>query len=277
MTPVPADGLLTVAGDGLTAVVNPSRGAKIVSLTDRAGYQWLLPPDDGERAGRAVAFTDAEMGGWDECAPSIIACPAPDGTMIPDHGDLWNAGWSAEDACVRIQGSSLPYTLSRTHLSTAGGLRLEYEVTASAAVPWLWAAHPQFAAPPGTRVLIDASTVVDVHDPSAPRLAWSDELSCIDTVAAGGCRKLYLDPSEQCGQVTLAVPGQGRLQLRWDASVAPYLGLWFDAGAYARAPAIALEPSTGYYDSLTTAIAHKRILTLNPDRPVRWFVEVTVQ
>ena len=169
------------------------------------------------------------------------------------------------------------YELHRAISPVNGGLRIDYRVTShrDAPMPFLWAAHPQFVAPAGSHLVVDCATVVDALDAPDERRAWTPELAGIDTVPAGGCRKIYADPDEPVGSVSLVVPDAGELTLRWDPTLTPYVGLWFDQGAYARKPVIAIEPSTGFYDSLAGAIGNDRVLWVEPGLPVSWWVEVT--
>lgn len=122
---------------------------------------------------------------------------------------------------------------------------------------------------------VDATRVVDVLDGESI-LPWSSELARIDTVPAGGRRKVYVHPDDHVNRVVLTVPGHGRLTMRWDVDRAPYLGLWFDNGCYARSPVIAIEPTTGYFDSLETAVANQRVLWLESGAEPHWWIEVTV-
>jgi hypothetical protein len=266
--------LLTVIGDGLTARIDPARGAKIVSLEDSTGYEWLAPPPPpAEYSGKS--FVESEMCGWDECAPTIVACQLDDGSVLPDHGDLWDIAWQVDGDQLTGLGHSLGYTMSRSIRPTDGGLRLDYTVTAGArTTPFLWAAHPQFLAPEGSSIELGATRVVDVLIDEHRELELDPGLSSIDTVEPGGCRKLYVAPSQQVSSAALRVPGHGRLELSWNTDVAAYLGLWFDNGRYSREPVIAIEPSTGYFDSLATAIHSGRALSLQPRATVSWFVEV---
>lgn len=257
----------------LTVTIDPSRGAKITSLVDASGGEWLLSPRTMEAQNlRDASFTDAEMGGWDECAPSVVACHAPDGREIPDHGDLWNIAWAQSNGSLTGIGSSIDYRLTRTVSATRTGARIDYTVVAREDTPWLWAAHPQFLATPGTRVLLDTGHVVDVlHDPPAVR-DWPGGLDSIESLAPGTGRKVYADPATPIGSATLERPGYGSLRMTWDSSVAPYVGLWFDNRAFARQPVIALEPSTGFFDSLEKAAAEGRVLHLRANVPVHWSI-----
>ncbi|MGZ0148687.1 hypothetical protein ACXJJ3_16560 [Kribbella sp. WER1] len=261
--------------DKLMAVVDARRGAKIRSLLDADGYEWLLPPCRPAPPG--TPFVEAEMGGWDECAPTIVACCGPAGEALPDHGDLWDAVWTSDGASTTARGTSLPYRLRRTVSRRRQGISLEYEVVAEQDMPFLWAAHPQFRAPAGSRVEVGTDRAVDAFDRPGHRFVLTDADLSIDSVAAGGCRKFYLDPAVPADSAALVVPGAGRLRLRWDGDIAPYVGLWFDNRAYAREPVIAIEPSTGYYDSLARAVENDAVLRLRAGKPVRWTMEVDIR
>ena len=177
---------------------------------------------------------------------------------------------------MSIVASSLPYRFERRILPTPSGLRLEYTAEAlDEPIPFLWAAHPQFAAPAGTRVELpsEVDEVVDVMDPSLPASVWSSELATIDTVAEGGCRKVYVAPDTAVDRASLVRADGSSLTLRWSAAC-PYLGIWFDAGAYSAQPVIALEPATAYFDSLETAVRLGRAPILEPGHAAAWWVEL---
>lgn len=259
----------------LTAAVDLSRGGKIHSL--RSGdIEWLTQAAPG-RYGRGLSFGDAEMAGWDECAPSITACTAI-GVSVPDHGDAWDAPWSGSEFDALHEGTSLPYRLRRTITATdVGGLRLHYRAeTEAASMPFMWTAHPQFAAPGGTHLEFTAPPrrVIDVLAPGMPTLAWDEAFASLADVAPGGCRKFYLDPTERISSVDLVRPDAPRLRLEFSPSI-PYLALWFDNAAYARTPIIGIEPSLGAHDDLAVAAAAGRAATLSHGAALEWSLTAT--
>ncbi|WP_457100349.1 hypothetical protein [Microbacterium sp. P5_E9] len=266
---------MRVAGAGLAATIDPRRGAKITSLIDVAGTEWLSQGAADASTGPGLPFVEAEMRGWDECAPTINACVV-DGRALPDHGDLWDIEFEAEGDRVSATGPSVPYRFERRISATATGLRLDYSAEAlESALPFLWAAHPQFAAPPETRVELPSSVeeVVDVMDAATPRQPWTPALASIDTVPEGGCRKVYVAPETRVERARLVRPDGSTLDIRWSPEC-PYLGIWFDAGAYSAVPVIALEPATAYYDSLELAVRLQRAPVLEPGVPLTWWVEL---
>lgn len=280
-----------ITGGGLRMIVVPGRGGKIVSLRDGAGTEWLLGPPDPLPSparpaddGTGPDFVGAELCGWDECAPTIVAGRLPDGTELPDHGELWTAeadlitGVPADGAAIEITGRALPYRFRRAVRPAGSGLRLHYRVTAEgAAVPFLWAAHPQFLAPPGTRVELPATVdrVIDVHPGPATERSWDEAAAVIDTVPEGTGRKFYLPPDRPVGTVGLRRPDGRVLRLDWDPATVPYLGLWYDRRAFARSDVIALEPATGYYDALPRALAAGRLPVIPAGGTLEWTLRLT--
>lgn len=267
-----------VVGPRLSATVLPSRGAKIISLLDDRGMDWLGQPDRavGIPARPGTDFLAAEMAGWDECAPTIDQCTIG-GVELADHGELWTKAFEVTDKGVSATDLSLGYHFSRDITATADGLRFDYRVESlGGTFPFLWAAHPQFIAPAGTRLRLPehVTRVVDVLAPGLPVLDWSDDLGQIDSIELGGYRKLYVHPDEPVFEVGLVHPDGSELSLRW--SGCPYLGLWFDRFHYRAEPIIALEPSTAYYDSLATAVELRRAPTVSPAKPLAWSIELSV-
>ena len=274
--------IFTITGGGTSTTIDSSRGGKILSLRGSDGREWLAQPADPSRApdrGDAV-YALSDPAAWDECAPSIDACDVG-GRAVPDHGDLWTADWtvvsSAPDALeLSVAGRSLGYRLVRRITAGSDRVRFDYVASADVATPFLWAAHPQFVSPPGSVLELPESvtTVVDVIDPGQPTLAWTTELATTDSLPEGGCRKVYVDPSVRADRATLRHPDGASLTMTW--LNCPYLGLWFDNGAYSREPVVAIEPSLGFRDSLAWAVEHGHAPILAPGRELRWSLEVAI-
>jgi hypothetical protein len=259
-------------------LISPARGGKIVSLRDREGCEWLCQPSGPlpPPAEPGDVFVEAEMCGWDECAPSIHPCMVG-GRPIPDHGDLWTARFHDDGDWLEADGTSLGYRFRRRVIPTDAGARIEYEAQAhTEMVPFLWAAHPQLAAPAGTKIELDdpVDEVVAVLEAGLPRVPFTPDLAEIDTVVRGGYRKWNVPPERSATSVGL-VRGPRRLTMRMGPQT-PYLGIWFDAAAFSREPTIAIEPSTGYVDALDVALDHRRVTELVPGRPLRWTIELEV-
>jgi len=262
---------------GTTIAWDPARGAKITSLRGADGREWLTQP--GLRKSTAGAsFGDAEMAGWDECAPTITACRVG-AHELPDHGDAWDAAWDDKGQEVNHRGTAWPYRLTRWVTQTeSGSIRLEYEASATReAIAFLWAAHPQFAAMPGTRVVVPdpPRTVVDVLTEEHLSEPWDERLMSIDCVGRGSHRKLYLPPEHAASSATLVHADGSALTLRWSQEC-HYLGLWFDNASIAERPVIAIEPSVAYANSLALTVEGGRAPVIHPRAPLRWWIEIEI-
>jgi galactose mutarotase-like enzyme len=299
---------VTIEGDVLRATIIPGLGAKIASLVDkRSDHEWLVGP--GSRPVRPVPYgatwAEHDMSGWDEMFPTINACPYPGpaapGTPLPDHGEVWSMPWSRQPAgggelALGVTGRALPYRLTRTTSVEGSSLRLRYGIVnlGKEQLSFLWAAHPQFTCTAETRILLppEVHQVLRVYD---PRMGWQPQgtpqkwpealdpdghparLDRVGTVSRKDCRKLYLMPGQRENWAGLVDRTSGNwLRLKWDASIVPYLGIWIDEGCFNTVSTVALEPTTGFYDSLATAAEAGRVMNVPAQTSKAWEVVVEV-
>jgi len=290
------------------AVVVPEMGAKIVSLRDkRSGFEWLVGPIPG-RPVRPVAypapFERQDMAGWDEMFPTIVACAYPgpgphQGTALPDHGEAWQLPWEVircqGELALTLTGRALPYRLTRAaSLAAPDVLCLQYtlENLGSAPMPYLWAAHPQFVAGPGCRVMLPPQVTEVVNTipaewgwgPPETRLTWPEaampdgrrerlDESGPATLHRG--RKLFALPEARPSWAALRREDLGHwLCMEWNPAEVPYLGLWVDEGAVHCETVAAPEPGTGWYDSLALAWQKGRVCTVPAGGTRRWTLTV---
>ncbi len=296
---------LTLENGALRVTVFPEVGGKIASLYDkRTGREWLVTPEQSNPFRwwpYGTEYNPNQCGGWDEMIPTIIACPYPAegayfGIDLPDHGEAWTLPWedagsTGECIALALTGRALPYRLQRTMWLEGNTLVLAYKLenSSDSALAYLWAAHPQFACEPGATIHLPANVteVINVlplewgaeFGEPGTRNAWPsfehEGRAVRQDIVAGaskhGGRKFYLPPDRgpiACGE--LRQPSGDWLRMTWDASFAPYCGVWIDEGYLNQVPDMAFEPTTGYYDSLTTAYANERYSMLAPGMTVAW-------
>jgi galactose mutarotase-like enzyme len=281
----------------------PELGAKIVSIFDKTHqYEWLVPPMRmPQPLTYGADFVSQDMSGWDEMMPTINACRW-NGIPLPDHGEVWSIPWQVEgldgEVSLAVQSKVMPYRLKRSAILTAPDqLELRYTITHTGSnmpIPYLWAAHPQFAADPQTRIQLppEITQVVNVveSDPvwgeAETVHAWpqavgiNGQIVNLDRVASvqqHACRKFYLPPEQPVASAALIHEGLGcSLRLNWSASDLPFLGIWIDEGTYNTNPVAALEPSTGYYDGLDRAVANGKAPVLEPGQEKHWTLTVSI-
>jgi galactose mutarotase-like enzyme len=284
----------------LRVVIVPTLGAKIVSLVDKAtNHEWLAPPTNPVRA-RAYGdtFTDHDLAGWDEMFPTIVACPSPrePSAMLPDHGEVWALPWDVNFVNERyldtqVTGRAMPYELMRVaQLSDEGSLVLAYKLrnTGHASLFGLWAAHPLFNANQHTRIELPAQVTHVVNVVEHPVWGAPDRvldypvmsgiaqrLDRVGDAARKDYRKFYVPPEQPVASVALVQEDIGRsLRISWRGAVPRYLGVWVDEGTYSRGTTVALEPASGYYDSLKLAIKNQRSTVVLPGEVKTWWLQV---
>jgi galactose mutarotase-like enzyme len=285
---------VTLSNDRLSVTVLPDRGARITSLRNVSDErEWLSQARDstlGARLDPGSTFTESDHCGWDEMFPTVDACTYPSGPYlglhVPDHGELWSRPWDALEvtsvtARHRVRSDRFGYTFERALRLDGATLRCDYRcvVEAGVALPLLWALHPQFSMEEGTRLELPGHrvTVLDTSFPDDPRaVSWGGDLVVERDVEKGADRMLYLQPDDGVQQATLIDPSGSWLEVAWDRSFAPYLGIWADHGRHTSGRVLAIEPTNGFFDELARAYRNAMVTHFTPDEAVSWWVEVTL-
>jgi hypothetical protein len=180
----------------IRAEVVPALGGKIVSLLDlQTGREWcwrnadlapIRPRDDTPYL--------RNLGGWDECFPSIcetrFPCDPWKDILIPDHGEIWSLPWQARIAALNshieiattVDGVQLPYSFERKIRITADAPTLSFSYSlrnrSDSAMPFVWSSHPTLVVSPGNRLLVPIEEVTlfgslnEYFGEEGKRLSW---------------------------------------------------------------------------------------------------------
>jgi len=285
----------------MSVIVLPELGGKIVSLLYKpTGKEWLI--DSGPRPLAKVPYGSdygrADLSGWDECFPTIVACGYPGegayyGRPMPDHGELWSVPWRMEASgsglIGEVDGIALPYRFKRAlAFKDDSTLRMSYSAANAGEEPLFvfWTAHPLFAATEQTRIVLPEGMkkLLCVDGGKAFRqgesYAWpqGDGARALDRIGppfALDSRKFYAENGLTDGWAMLREADTGEfVSLSWSAAELPYFGFWVDEGEHTGCSVCALEPCNGYYDSLTEAFRQGKLLRIAPGETVEWGLEV---
>jgi galactose mutarotase-like enzyme len=292
-------------------VAVPEIGMKLTNLRRLNGREWLWRSDQiplaPPRPGASYVET-ADSGGWDECFPTVGACPipgAPPGSPpLPDHGELWSASWSSsvydstEGTTLdgSAQGTAFPYQFHRQVIlephEPVARFRYRLRHTGGAPFPWIWSSHPLLNVQPGTVLVlpgVDQVKVGAVH--GRDDISENDVVSCPGAIggdsdqfifpeAGGWAIKLFGDLGPE-GRMVVTDPRRGeRLELVVRPEEVPQVGVWINCRGWAppgRSPYynLALEPCIGAPDRLDIAVQEwQTAQTLHPGDEREWTVEV---
>lgn len=267
--------------------VRPELGGRITSLTTGDGFEWLLPSTDADRPGYGAPFLRPGMGGWDEVCPSVSADVLEGGRLVPDHGDVWNIPWdveagSSDHLTLQTDLVSVPVKLQRTISRSQTGFTFSYTAATRAAGlhPVLWCAHPQFFADERTIVRAHPEEPLAVPDlveeyPEKGRHHHFPLRPLLNELKKGTSFKAFVPPDVHISAATITQGGGSRLRIGWSADELPYLGLFWDNGEFASQPALAVEPSTGFGDSLSAAAAEGLVLSVSADQDLSWKIHLS--
>jgi galactose mutarotase-like enzyme len=303
-------GAWILESERLRAVIVPELGAKLVSLFDKNNQlEWLVDPGSRpvKRVPYGASFVEQDMSGWDEMFPTIVPCsyPVPGeryGALLPDHGEVWTRPWIYKPAGsgmlrLKCEGKALPYRLARTlEYSAADTLKMHYELEnlGREKLAYIWAAHPQFACGEQAEILLPPQ-VTEVCNTIPPDWGWGQpetHFGWPQAVSPDGrfvridrtgppslrqARKFFVLPEIRVNWAGLVrCPVGDWLRLDWDPSDVPYLGIWVDEGAFNHATVVAMEPTTGFFDSLAVAWDKNEVTVLEAGCTRAWTLTVRV-
>lgn len=226
----------------------------------------------------------------------------------------WSAYAKDGKLCCEVRGIRFPYLLKKTYSFQDGRvLLIDYEVKNLSihTFPYLWAAHPLMDVPPGTRIELGSDSSVKrsfvVRHSRHGRIGETESVQTWPTAHVVGksvslntvpesvawispedqqmsagivtdiADKLYFEEWAP-GTASLVLPGSGeRLTFRANTMDVPYLAIWLNYGGYRGEQNIALEPVTGWMDSVERAVRVGKCTTLEPLGQRRWRLEVMWQ
>jgi galactose mutarotase-like enzyme len=172
-----------------------------------------------------------------------------------------------------------------------GAFVLDYSLrnTGPEAEPFLWCLHPLLTIKPGDRLELPAEVRSlrlngglgvpikqgDTWDYPEPFPGVRLD-QCLVPGMPGGCVKAFAGPLGS-GRAAVVNDGAGdRLELRWDAALVPFLGLWINRG-HCGFHHVALEPATGAPDSLADAVGGwRQFSVVQPGRTAQWSITLDI-
>lgn len=294
------DGFAAVrlANDCVSLAVLPELGARILSLVDvRTGREWMWRPPGRVQLRRNAAgdsFLNSPQAGADECLPTIQPCEWQ-GRSLPDHGELWNACWTLDQAALArgeistsVRAPISPFILERTITLSGPRVHIAYLLRNQGSTPerWLWALHPLLRFEPDDRLelpdevknlRIEVATCAG--SPRGSFWNWPSpgpdrHLDALQLENDQAYVKAFAGPL-RIGQARLANDRRGdAITFRWETATNPYLGLWLTRGGFQGWHHIALEPTNAPADSLADAVRENELPILAPGAACAWWVEL---
>ena len=121
--------------NGFAVVIDAEHGGRWDTLTDPAGRQWLWSRPDPARFQVAPGDAFVDVGGLEECFPTI--------GDSPDHGQLWTRAWEELSATPSRSEHQIRYddiVLRRVVKVGRTAIEASYSLIAPAGTRFIWAA-----------------------------------------------------------------------------------------------------------------------------------------
>jgi galactose mutarotase-like enzyme len=300
---------ILLRSEELEVVIVPAEGGRIASLRSvRTGVEFLTQARSNRQPIEPSfenLFQYGPCAGAEECLPTVGPCEDCSGGPAPDHGDFWQLPWHVDsfgDRQLNMQalGFSRPLRFARELRVDGASLFFDYTVTnaGSETLPFLYAWHPLFAVEEGDRVVLPAevdevklfySRTEDLRC-TERILMWpifeddsrKRDLSVAPAPGAGTAEMIYTQRLHvgRCG--LFRKTRQHGLVISFDPNRLPYLGVWacFSGwpltGNEPKQVAIALEPTTAPFNTLSNAEAAGMAANLEPGSSFRWNLQVDI-
>lgn len=253
--------------DILRIVLLPSFGGKIISFYHKKKDFELAAQKDFETKDIAGVnkprFGDYAYG-MDDAFPNIDSEELVwNGKKLVylDHGEIWDSkfdvvAYEPENSIITIRldagNSSLgyQYVYQKTIILVGDTLRTDYHIvnTGEETFPCLWTFHG----------LVRYEEDMEIMHPNA-------EDGIITTFEGKDMVKYYIDGTVKEGYSGIFYPSQNiTYSLKYDKNKLPYFGVWITRGGLEGSFNCALEPSSGFYDSVSKAMKNNAVNILKP-------------
>lgn len=270
----------------LRVAVLKDYGAKIASIYHKKKrFEFLFQPSKGEYTNPVEGdfFAKYDTSGLDDAIPTIDVCCYPKTElMLCDHGDVWSKKWIYEEKadCLMAEVflNELPLCFSRTMSLEESKLTLSYTLKnlSQEKIYYLWALHGLNVFDEDTKFIFpDAMTdIINVMEEKDYCFDWKKLKNFPDN----GAYKFYFQNTKTVGDIGILYEKQ-RLNylIRYDEKILPYLGVWITKGGFKGEYNCAIEPCTGYYDSLERCFSNHKVSFIEGNMIKKWNVEIEIQ
>jgi len=274
----------------LRVVLVPRMGGKIVSFFHKAkSFEAAAQP--GENGKGVVTGKDDSDScvfapyayGLDEAFPNIMEenyTWKRRTRHYPDHGEIWRGRFQILDygqkyAELAWESRDFGYLYEKRIRLEGDSLRLRYRIKnmVEEELPAIWTWHGLMRYEEDMEILMPDGAawfrnVLDSPDLGEEGAVYPLQNACYDFTkvprAESCCAvKYYVESRVAEGYCGFYYPSSHMsCMLQYDAGKLPYLGIWITAGGFQGDYNCALEPSNGFYDSISKAAGNHRLPVL---------------
>lgn len=276
--------VFSLENDKLKVKVLKKFGGKVVSIVHKeSGYEVLFQPtkEKYEMPKLGNSFEDYDTSGIDEMLPTIDECFYPNSyEKLNDHGDVWAQVWDyeeKEDSLVTsVRSDTLKLDLIRTISLKDEEVIFSYKLKNLTKQDhyYLWAFHGLLNFDDSSYFEFPInSEIVNVKDSSVYDFDYKNLGEYEDNKAY----KFYFPDEIKEGKVSLIHKSKNiRIDYQYSTDINKYLGIWINKGGFKGEYNLAIEPTSGYFDSLERAFKNKKASLIKSREEKTWELRMKI-
>ena len=284
--------------DVLKIELLPGLGGKIISFLQKdKAFELAAQPEREMKSSpdKEMRFSDYAYG-MDDTFPNIdseILHWKGKTFDFPDHGEIWKSSLTAvkqkpHEVTLSMKSEAFSFEYEKTLVLEEDRLRMKYRIVnfGNHELPCLWTWHgllhyeedmvltlpkeiTHFRNVLADSCLGDVGTVYPKQNPvyDFEKVPKAESLSMVkfygeEAVKNGICEIFYPKQQVSC-------------KLSYDAQALPYLGVWITAGGFCGDYNLAVEPSSGFYDSVSKARENGKLPVLGAGDVMEFEVSIS--
>lgn len=294
-----SDGKCVMDNGVLRAVLKPNPGGKITSLYSLKKNEELLfqpPRNDYDTPHSGSAFEKYEASGFDDAFPNIDAEEFLFNNRTisyNDHGDIWTSPMELylKENCIVVHTKTEDYSFMKSVSLDDNRLISSYTIrnVSESDFPCFYTMHCLFNCAENMRIIFPDEVIKVENAIDSERLGKAGEvcsfpvtesgvdLSRVRSAKSGKYEKFYALGKVGDGSCGLYYPDSDmNVRITWDTEILPYLGFWVTEGGFRGDYNCALEPSSGYYDSISKAYKNNSLWILKPGEEKKFGISISV-
>ena len=289
---------MVIENNVLRIEIQPNLGGKITSFYHKEKRFELSAQSNKkteELPGVCAGFGPYAFG-MDDAFPNIdaeIIDWKGNSISYPDHGEIWAAEFrvmaQSSDCAVLVWESPMGYHYTKTLQLAQNTLRIHYEIknNSNKELPCFWTWHGLMRYEEDMKVILPKGTTHCRNVLTGPELGDAGTVYPIDgsydftrvpKAESRTMSKFYVEHPVKEGRCGLHYPSwKVTCTMEYDAEKLPYLGFWITAGGFQGDYNCALEPTNGFYDSVSTARKNGKLPILGAGESMCFELAITLE
>lgn len=273
-----------IENDKLIVKVLKDFGAKILSIYHKeTDYELLFQTTKNEYKIPKLgdSFEEYDTSGVDEMLPTIDPCFYPNSYVkLNDHGDVWAQKWENDindnTLISKVRSDTLKLDLHRSITLEDDEIILSYKLKNLTEQDhyYLWAFHGLLNFNDKTELEFPTNgEIINVLDSTT----YDFDYKKLSEYPDKNSYKFYFVDEIDNGEVKIFQRDKNlEIKYNFSTDINKYLGVWVTKGGFKGEYNFAIEPSSGFYDSLERAFLNKKASKIDSKDEKNWELKIKV-